>query len=360
VTTRALILHLGRSGAMGEQRRVASWTEMFNATGSEVVTVSLLAQHPAPRVLPRPADLRRVWEGRVVPEVLAWSPRSVRALLERVHPRLVVCVSARAYHPALAGCAGVTVLDFVDSLARSYGDRGVLSRGWRRRGFAALSTAHRRFEAGPPLPRVRRVAAGWRDAADLGAEWVPILAPALARVPAGAARFDLAFFGNLCYPPNVAAVRRLSRLWPALQRRRPGTSALIAGATPSPEVWRLAARHGWELIPDFTDLRATCALARLAVAPLDHTAGIQIKVLEAAALGIAQVVTPEALEGMAPGFPATVAPDDGSLIEGVCRLLDDSALRTARADAAWTHVRDEYSIERWRHWALSAISETAA
>jgi glycosyltransferase involved in cell wall biosynthesis len=359
-SARAVILYLGRPGSMGERRRVASWSEMLTAAGADVDAIALLAHHPAGRFPPRTSDLRHVWRGSSVPEVLAWSPSSVAKLLQRLRPNVLVCVSARAYHPMLIAHADTTVLDFVDSLARSYRDRGQLSHGWRRAGFAALSWSHSRFERRSAIRGLRRVAAGWRDAADLGAEWLPILAPSSPSIEAAATTRDIVFFGNLCYPPNVAAVRRLSRLWPALERRRPGTTALLAGATPTAEVRKLARLHGWKLVADFADLHQTCGQARVAVAPLDHTAGIQIKVLEAAAMGIAQVVSPAALEGMAPGFPAMVSSDDVSFIDAICTLLDDDTLRHNLAQAAAIHVRDHYSVQKWRPWGLALIDHPRA
>ncbi len=355
---RAAVLHLGRAGSMGEPRRVATWADLLRASGLEVVTIPLLTDHGVG--IPRPGGLSALARGRTVPETLAWSAHGVTSRLEHLGPRLVVCITARAYHPALAELRGCgTVLDFVDSLARSYRDRAGIGTGWRRPAFALLARSHRGFEAAAH-PRLHRVAAGWRDAADLGADWLPVLVPEAAPADANAAERDLIFFGNLAYPPNVAAVRRLSRIWPALLRRRPGTTAMLAGATPTVEVRRLAALHGWELIADFGDLQETCARARIAVAPLDHTAGIQVKVLEAAAMGLAQVVTPAALEGMAPGFPATVGADDAGLIDGISHLLEDEPARRHQAEASRRHVRDGYSVTRWTPWTAGLLASAAA
>lgn len=356
---RAVVLNLGRTGSMGEPRRVATWTALLERSGLEVITVPLLTEHRSRT--PRLRDTAGLARGLTVPEALAWSIESVIQRLEQLRPRLLICITARAYHPTLVGLDGCgTVLDFVDSLARSYRDRAGISAGWRRPAFALLARSHRRFEAGAhPLP-LHRVAAGWRDAGELNAEWLPILAPETAPVdPAGADR-DILFFGNLSYPPNVEAVQRLSRIWPALIRRRPGTTAILAGATPSTEVRRLAGLHGWELVADFRDLRETCGRARIAVATLDHTAGIQIKVLEAAAMGLAQVVTPAALDGMAPGFPATVGADDAGLVDGIVHLLGDETARVEQAEASRRHVQDRYSVARWTPWTAALLASAAA
>jgi spore maturation protein CgeB len=86
----------------------------------------------------------------------------------------------------------------------------------------------------------------------------------------------------------------------------------------------------------------------VAVVPLDHAAGIQIKVLDAAVAGIPQIVSPPALRGFAPGFPAIVAENDLEFVDGVLRLIDNDDLRRSQADAANRHVREHYTIECWR------------
>lgn len=342
---RAAILYLGRPSASGEARRVATWHGLLEANGVAVTAIPLLVEHPGPRP-PRARDLARLCTGNVVPEALAWSWTSVGRRLEGIPAGAVIFVTARAFHPALVRHADIAILDFVNSLARSYRDRAGLSTRVRRPAFSALSAAHRRFET-RAIPGVHRTASGWRDARELGAEWLPEHIPTPQTRRSREPQRDVLFFGNLAYPPNVAAVRRMSRIWPALQRRRPGTTALIAGATPLPEVRSLADIHGWDLIANFADLQDLCDQARLAIAPLDHTAGIQTKVLEAAAMRLAQVVTPPALEGMAPGFPATVAVGDYALVAEICRLLDDPAARATEALAAQRHVTDTYAIDRW-------------
>src|SRR5206468_2852672 len=99
--------------------------------------------------------------------------------------------------------------------------------------FQGLAATSRRFERRDPGAGVRTVAAGWDDARCLAAEWVPIVVEPPAPSRAHGPDCDLLFFGNLAYPPNVAAVERLARLWPSVLRQRPGTTARIAGANPT-------------------------------------------------------------------------------------------------------------------------------
>ncbi len=332
---------------MGEKRRVASWIGIFEASGAEVSTISLLRDHRTRR----PSGLIAVVTGAAVPETLAWSKGSVDRALARLEADVVVCVSARAFHPALVDGRRTVVLDFVDRLSVSYRDRAGISGRWSRRVlFRGLSLANGRFERRPRPDGVRIVAAGWEDARHLGGDWVPIVveppAPAHPREPDR----DVLFFGNLAYPPNVAAVERLGRLWPSILQQRPGTTARVAGANATPGIRTLAARLGWEVVSDFPDVGDLCAGARLAVVPLDHTAGIQIKVLEAAALGLAQVVTPASIRGMRPGFPVTVAASDAEIAMSVVELLDDPERREREGAAARRHMALHYTAAAWAGW----------
>lgn len=339
------ILHLGRAAAMGEQRRVRSWVETLAWAGIDSVVIGLTEEHPA-RLLDVAASAPAVVGGRAVPETLAWGVAAVRARLRALRVDAVVCVSARAYHPTLCDVAPLVVLDYVDALSRSYADRAGLAASARARaGYALLARRHRRFER-RRHPSVRIVAAGFADARRLGATWIPVVtAPwtVLQREP----DVDVLFVGTLRYAPNVAAVRRLSRLWPALQQRRPGTSAMIAGSAPVPEVTQLCAERGWTLLADFDDPADVYARGRVAVAPLDHTAGIQNKLLDAAIMGVAQVVSPAALEGFAPDFPVSVAASDDAFVEALAALLDDRERRASAAKAAALHVRERYGAAAW-------------
>jgi glycosyltransferase involved in cell wall biosynthesis len=349
------IVHLGRRGGKGAQRRLESMTRIFAAAGSEVVVVPLQGAHRASA-----ADVARaigpVLRGDAVPESCAWSPRSLVDTLRKHSPRVVVCETIRAYHPALLDDSWRLVIDFVDQLSTSYRDRArILRPRPRALGYAALSAtcarAERRLRALPE--RVVRVAAGYQEAERLDAHWIPNVVETPDRV-ARRADHDVLFFGTLSYPPNIAAVERLGRLWPSIVSRRYGTTALIAGAHPTPAVGELARRHGWTLIAEFPNLESVCGRARIAVAPLAHATGLQNKVLEAAAFGLAQVVDPAVLRGLHPGFPVVVANDDQDMIARIVELLDDPE-REALGAASRAAVEQTYSVDHWVPWARNML-----
>jgi hypothetical protein len=346
------VVSLGRDAAKGELRRVASWRLLFERVGAEVETVTV---DPGRR--PRLEALPAVVRGRAAPERLAWSPEAPARALRALAPRLVVVVSSRAFDPSFATGPWGLVLDFVDSLSRSYRDRAALvAEPWRRSGYRALAAAHARLERRLARTAVHTVAAGWSDARRLQAEWVPILAdPDLRPVPDTVADRDVLFFGTLRYPPNVDALQRLGRLWPEVMRARPGTTALVAGSAPTPAVEALCAEHGWELVPDYPSLAAVAARARVAAAPLTRTAGIQIKILDAATLGLPQVVRSPALAGLDPSFPIGAHDDDRDFAAEIVRLLDRPDAATGLADRVRAHVEEQYGVDHWLPWATQAL-----
>jgi len=346
------LVHLGRTGSMGGMVRNQGLTDIFGHAGARVVDVPLMIDHRAgPAELLHPG-LGPVLSGRAVPESLAWDHRAVLRRLRQIEPTVVVCSTSRSYHPSLLDGPWTLVLDYVDRLSDSYRDRAAILGGSARSvGYRALSALARRFEAHPPPPGVVGIAAGWTDARALGLDWVPITLPLAVRPVDIAPTHDLLFFGKLSYEPNVEAIEHLAALWPALERRRPGTTVLLAGARPEARVLDLARRLGWTVEPDFDDLGVIMARARLAVVPLVHASGIQTKVLDAARFGLPQVVSPIAASGLAPGFPALVAGTDAEFVEAVAELLDDPARSDELGHRARAHFADTYTPERWTGWA---------
>ncbi|MEY2592017.1 MAG: polysaccharide biosynthesis protein PslH [Acidimicrobiaceae bacterium] len=352
---RVAIVSLGRGIAMGEVRRVASWRQIFVSAGAEVVEVPV-----APTRRPHVDGIVSVVSGRAVPERLAWSGARLRDALRAERPDAVVVVSTRAFDAAASIGSWTIVLDLVDTLSRSYRDRAAVVDGIPRRTmYRALASAHRRVEHRLTGSGIRRVAAGWTDAHALDAEWVPNTTdPTLVPVDGRSPDHDVLFFGTLRYPPNLDALERLDRIWPLVLSARPGTTALVAGAAPPPRVAELCARNRWELVADFASLSQLAARARVAVAPLTRVAGIQNKVLDAATLGLPQVVTPAALEGFAPGLPLPAPADDAAFAAEIVRVLDDRAGALAAAATLRDHVHREYSAARWSDWARALLDSS--
>jgi glycosyltransferase involved in cell wall biosynthesis len=347
-----VLLHLGRPGSLGGRRRIESLRSVFEAAGGSVAEIRLVAEHRLGWSDIGHTGVRSVVTGKSVPESMAWSTRGVLEHLEQLRPSVVVCCTARSYAPELTDGPWQVVLDFVDRLSVSYRDRAtILGGGARRHLLRGLAITADRFERSEPPAGVDLIAAGWTDAVSLYATWVPnTIDPSLEGPTTRAPSVDVLFLGKLSYEPNAEAIVCLGRVWPEVTERRPGTTCTLAGADPTPAVTELADRYGWEVHADFDDLGEELARARIAVVPMLHASGIQSKILEAAAGGLPQVLTPAAAAGLRPGFPAVVS-DVHGFPRAVADLLDDEVACDELGRAARAHVVEHYSIERWVPWA---------
>lgn len=351
------VVDLGRPGALGAARRVESWQQIFSFAGASVEVVHLVNECGTGAARLLPSLVMAGAHPQRVPESALWRPAALRARLAALDPSVVVLTTARSFAPGAVPTSAHLVLDYVDQLSVNYAERARLARSpVRAAALHALAWQMGRFER-LPLSGSRRVAAGAADAAALGAEWVPnvITLP----VPAAPERrtHDVLFVGTLDYEPNVAALQRLGRLWPDLQQTRPGTSLLVAGSTPTTEIRALVARHRWTLWENFPSLNEVCGAARIAVAPLQHGTGIQNKVLEAAAYGLPQVVTPAVLAGVGPDFPAVVAETDAGVVREIAALLDDPERRAELSQLGRKAVADRFGVQRWAVWAQQLLAQ---
>jgi glycosyltransferase involved in cell wall biosynthesis len=109
-------------------------------------------------------------------------------------------------------------------------------------------------------------------------------------------------------------------------------------------VMALARRPGIVVTGTVPDVRPYLAHAAVSVAPLRVARGVQNKVLEAMAMALPVVVSPQALEGIdaAPGADLLLADGAEPFAAAVLRVLgeDDQALRA--------HARDR--VERLYSW----------
>lgn len=357
VRSRVALVHLGNAGGLGTTRRVVVWKDLLALAGAEVLEVNLLREHR--RALPTPQAAVGALRGTVVPESATWSPRAAARTVREADVAAVVFITARAFHPTLAAAAPRAILDFQDLFSRSYRGRATVDRrigagaAWR-----ALAWVTERFERRDHP--VHTVAAGWAEAKEIRATWIPNTLAAA--VPAddltdhAGAAADVLFFGKLTALPNLDAVRRLDALWPDLRELAPSATCLLAGNGTNAEIAAVAATRGWTVLQDFPDVNELCRQARVAVAPLRHANGIQNKVLEAAGAGLPQVVSPEALRGLAPGFPAVTASDNGALAQGIAALLADPEHRLDLAHRAHAHVLATYGADRWAPTVFDLIS----
>lgn len=324
--------------------------DSLDLAGFEVIDLEVLPHFKASLLDSAARAPRTFWNREVVPETLAWSARAVRRRLDELDPTLVVCITSRCFHPLLLG-PWETYIDYVDRLSVSYADRaGIAHHLLKRLQYRLLSVPQRRFESARPAGVTGAFAAGQADATALGVACVPITATPDPRPldllrPTDAAMADLGFVGTLDYPPNVDAVLALAQMWPQLAARRPGLSAIIAGARPTRDVRDAVQRHGWTLLPNFESVDEVFLQTRIAVAPLRHASGIQIKALDAAAHAVPQIVSPVVAQGLDPRFPLVVADGLQEWVEAVADLLEDPDHARDLGERSRRHLGERYSDE---------------
>jgi polysaccharide biosynthesis protein PslH len=98
--------------------------------------------------------------------------------------------------------------------------------------------------------------------------------------------YDIIFNGNMNYPPNIESAEYLVRvILPIVLKKNPAIKVLISGANPAAKIRTLASAHvtisGW-----VEDVRENFAKAKMLVAPMFMSIGLQNKLLEAMALKI--------------------------------------------------------------------------
>ncbi|NCG37880.1 MAG: glycosyltransferase [Actinobacteria bacterium] len=339
---RAVVVRPGRA-AFGEIRRTQTWIRLFRAAGAEASDVKFLNLKS---IRVRPTDAVRLRKAEIVPEAMVWSGARVRQELEELKPDVVIMQTARSYRRELLDGPWVSILDLVDRLSVSYRQRAAFASGRAKRSLlSGLATAHERFELEARVRFPNLVTAGWGDAAALHATWIPNLLDPTQRPERGREKpYDAVFFGSLGYAPNVEALRWLAEGEPTA---RAGLRVLVAGHAPAEEVRNLCESRGWDLVEDYPSNDWLAEQATISLAPLQSTAGIQNKVLEAAILGIPQVVTPSALAGVSEGFPAVVAETPAEFVAQARRLIDDVSGRDQLADNAWSYAHANYTVDRW-------------
>jgi len=151
--------------------------------------------------------------------------------------------------------------------------------------------------------------------------------------------------GTAVWPPTANAVERLlTRVWPRVLERRPDARLLLAGFGME--------RAAFPQLPDLPGVEwrgtvdsATAFLRELGLLlyPLDRGSGAKIKVLEALALGVPVVTTPDGAEGIGGEGGLAVETADDALAEATAALLGDAGARAAAGAAAYETFCDHHA-----------------
>jgi sugar transferase (PEP-CTERM/EpsH1 system associated) len=155
----------------------------------------------------------------------------------------------------------------------------------------------------------------------------------------------LVFTGQMDYPPNVAAVRRVARaILPEIRRTHLAAQFHVVGRAPTAEVRALdgAGVRVWGEVPA---VQPFLAAADIVIAPLTIARGVQNKVLEAMAMARPVLVTPGAATGIdaVDGVHFAVEESDAALVARALALLADRDAAAAMGAAARRRVIETLS-----------------
>jgi sugar transferase (PEP-CTERM/EpsH1 system associated) len=165
----------------------------------------------------------------------------------------------------------------------------------------------------------------------------------------------LIFTGQMDYAPNIdACLRAANCILPRVRERFPQASFHVVGRNPPERLEALDGQDGvhvWGRVPE---VQSWLAAADLALVPLEIGRGVQNKVLEAMAMGLPVVLTPEAATGIGgrDGHQLLLASSDDELAQACIALLSDVPCAQAMGDAARSYVVDHASWEA----ALGALT----
>jgi len=161
-------------------------------------------------------------------------------------------------------------------------------------------------------------------------------------------KYDLLFIGNMSYKPNIDSVKfAAEKILPALHKLNPTATLMIAGVSPTAAVRELKNKFvevsGW-----IEDPRTLFSEARIMVAPMLISIGLQNKILQAMAMKLPCVIS--SLANNAIGAPVNdcvlVADNADDYATKINMLLNDKDLRSRIAENAYRFVSENFNWKK--------------
>jgi glycosyltransferase involved in cell wall biosynthesis len=173
--------------------------------------------------------------------------------------------------------------------------------------------------------------------------------------------YDIVLSGNMGHFPHADAARIFAtEIFPAIRARFRKARFLVVGANPPSDLRRLTRIEGVQVTGAVPDIRPYIRAATVAVAPSFCGNGLQLKILEAMAIGTPVVATTKAV-GDAPlihGSHLLIADTPDAFAGHVVNLLSDRELAMELRRSARTKVEETFTWERSAN-KMSQIYEEA-
>jgi glycosyltransferase involved in cell wall biosynthesis len=161
-------------------------------------------------------------------------------------------------------------------------------------------------------------------------------------------KFDAVFVGNMGYYPNIKAVEYITKnILPAYETIH-GAAIKVNIAGPNQKHINHLNHHNLVKSGYYPEVADAYASGTVFLAPLFEGIGQQNKILEAMAIGIPCIATPDVCEAlqMTPGEHLLVAEDVDAFCGHIHMLMGDSSLRSTLVHNAKNFVRSHYSWEK--------------
>lgn len=168
-------------------------------------------------------------------------------------------------------------------------------------------------------------------------------------------RPTLLLVANFTYEPNLDAARHAAaHILPAVRDRIPGTTLRLVGRG-AHRLGNLAEFQGVRIVGEVEDVRSELSSASVAIAPIRYGGGTRLKVIEALAHQVPQVVTTLACEGLLAeaGVHLEIADDPHHFAAACARLILDPARAASLAESGRVLYERHYQLDS----ALSAINK---
>jgi glycosyltransferase involved in cell wall biosynthesis len=161
--------------------------------------------------------------------------------------------------------------------------------------------------------------------------------------------------GTARWPPTQeAVVRLLARVWPLVRARRPDARLLLAGdGMDAAHFGAVADAPGVEWRGRVDSAADFLRELGVLLYPLSRGSGAKVKVLEALALGVPVVTTPDGAEGIGARGGLVVETDDQRLADSVLALCEDPPARREAGAAA----RRTFELHHSPSTAAAAVAD---
>lgn len=167
----------------------------------------------------------------------------------------------------------------------------------------------------------------------------------------------LVFAGAMDYWPNVEAVQWFcDHVLESVRVKEPDFLFCIVGMKPTEEVRKLGSRPGVRVTGGVPDVRPFLQYARAACLPLQLARGIQNKALEAMAMCLPVLATPQALVGIVdyPGVLSIAAEHPREMSEAALRLLaNPRQIDTAGRACVLEHYNWDTNLRRMERFLVT-------